>query len=213
MEKAIMLQISGYARCGKDTAADLIIESVNKYSNYKAKKFNFAKYVKIKTAEKYNIPLEHLFDDKIKTVYRKEMISVGDIERDNNPYIWCEMIINDFNIFIEECKAINKTPIILIADNRYFNEINYFKNTNKYDKIGSIDTLHIICNEKVWKQRLRDGYLDHLELRKNRSERDINQFNYDFDYVISNNSSKECFSNILSSIIGDIINNYEYIKW
>ena len=209
MSSALMIEISGYAQVGKDTAADLMVERINKDNRYKAKKFSFAKQVKIKTAEKYNINIQDLLDNIKKLMYRQEMISVGDNERDNNPYIWCEMLQKELDEFIKECESEDKKPVILLADNRYYNEIYYYRDKKKYNPVKMVKTIHLICNEKIWKERLKEKYLDHLELRKNRSERDINQFNFDFDFIIANNSTKNYLSNVLTITLSQILSEFE----
>jgi phosphomevalonate kinase len=203
MENFIIL-ISGHSKAGKDTLSDFLVDYINKNTHnydYVSKKFAFANSVKDNVAKKFNVPVSCLYNTETKEHYRKDMIMEGNDQRDINPFIWCELEYKRIQDFIEN----NKHFIIFISDNRYYNEIHFFKKKIKLENCKII-TLNIVCNEDTWRDRLGyNDYLNHLGLRLDRSERDINQQNCNFDFVVSNNSSKGMLFAIGRCVIDNLI--------
>lgn len=91
--------------------------------------------------------------------------------------------------------------VLIVPDLRYHNEIDGFKiRMQKYFK--RVVHIHVTTNLETlfWRVGTHDGLYKTLKLRFDRSERELTAATCDPDYLISNNKSKEVYSDMLYAI-------------
>ncbi|MCD7780283.1 MAG: hypothetical protein LUH05_06380 [Candidatus Gastranaerophilales bacterium] len=82
-----IIVFSGKQFSGKDTVAKILL---NKFKNFK--RIGIADAIKIKYSEKTGLSLEEI--EKNKSLYRQDLIDLGDWGRAENPDYWLNSIIN-----------------------------------------------------------------------------------------------------------------------
>lgn len=201
--------VSGRAKSGKDTFSNLLTDSLKEHElhhNYYPIRLSFAEEVKRKAANDYNLDFEKFINDfDYKEKYRDILIKVSNEARVNNPFIWCDMVHQKYNKLLPNLPK-NKIPLLIISDNRYYNEIDYYSLINK-ELFNKVITVHIHCNNIVMKDRIGEAnYYKWSMLAKDRSERELNPTSYEYDYIVSNNKSQEVLKNISFNIFQEEFN-------
>lgn len=156
MTKKIIV-FSGKQFSGKDTVARILLDNLKDF-----KRIGIADAIKIKYAQKTGVSLEKI--EKNKSVYRQDLIDLGNWGRAQNPDYWLNSILEyDGNT--------------IVTDIRLKHELNLFKSHGAF-------TIRVEADEEVRRQR---GILTALN---DITETELDNIS-DWDYVIFNNSTYE----------------------
>ncbi len=102
-----VITLTGKARSGKDTFANMLLERLPK-----SIKLNYADYLKLLANKLYGYTEE----DKVK--YRTHLQTLGtEIVRSNNPDFWTDIVMSTFDVLGSE------VDYLIVADARFPNEI------------------------------------------------------------------------------------------
>lgn len=158
--------ISGKRCAGKDYFADFITKE---YEGSKV--YRLADEVKREYAIANNKDFNRLlYDREYKEKYRQGIIDLGTKERSKDSFVWCKKLD----------QQISENKLVIIADVRYPNEIEYFK--NKYDVI----TVRITADDMTRKSR---GWEENPNIDNSETEILLDYYNHDF--VINNSLGKK----------------------
>jgi hypothetical protein len=153
-----IINISGKAQAGKDTAANNI-KNLLSGLGYSCLIVHQADYLKFICKEYFG------WDGKKDENGRGILQKIGtDIGRNRNPDIWVKVIELFINTFGEEY------DIIIIPDVRFLNEVEYFKNSH--------DVLNIRIIRKDFDNGLTEEQKNHL------SEISLDNYTFDVDLII-----------------------------
>lgn len=116
----IIIALSGYAGCGKDTAYQLIKD------RYNARRFAFADALK-------KIARYLTWDGNKDENGRRFLQNLGNIAREYNKNVWADLVVNDIEIWS------NDISLAVITDFRFPNEVNVLK--KRFSKVYTIRIL------------------------------------------------------------------------
>jgi len=172
---AIIL-ISGKAGCGKDTAADHIVDVLNK-NNQKTMKIAFANHLKYLAKQYFG------WNGEKDAAGRSLLQTLGTdlIRNQYNEDFWVDNVAD----IIEIAKNFFDYQHFIISDWRFINEVNFIETIFGYLKII-----------KVRIERPQYDKILNEEQEKHPSENDLDGFN--FDYILINNGSLEDYANNLT---------------
>jgi dephospho-CoA kinase len=162
------LAITGIMCCGKSTIANYLVEK------YNYKKFSFADVLK-----KFAVDI---FDMKGKD--RKLLQDFGTKMKEIDKCIWIKSL---------DKKIKDISDNIVIDDLRFKDEENYLRSIGF--KILKCDIDNDLQNNRL-KKTYSDDFNIHLECKNHESEKQTNQINYDFYYLINNETEKNIFEYI-----------------
>lgn len=115
-----VITLTGKARCGKDTFANLLLDQLPK-----SIKLNYADYLKLLANKLYG----YTEDEKAK--YRTQLQTLGtEIVRTNNPDFWCDLVLSSFDVLGDN------VDYLIVADARFPNEIYLDKWKDKFQIIN-----------------------------------------------------------------------------
>ncbi len=196
----MIISLLGKSKSGKDTSADYLVNNygfIKKSFSDPLKKacqslFLFSDEQLYGTQEEKETPDPRWFNCSARTALK----FVGtDLLRDNlnriMPGLENDIFIHHFKIWFEEIKKNNPSVKIVIADNRFQNETDFIKS------LGGI-VVKLVRNN-----------ITSNDSHQSESELDTIQ---NYDYLISNNQSKEKLYGILDDIFAAHTDpNYKYI--
>lgn len=170
------IALSGKMRSGKDTAASLIAE---KLAPEKLILLNFSDplYDVLKySCDSFNLPYQK---------NRKFLTDLGDFGRGQNPTVFLD-------IMQKKIDALKQYPhlSLLVGDARYPNEVDMLRSNG----------FSIIRIERPDEERAKHIAIE--ESQSHSSETSLDQYN--FDYIIYNNSSLAQFSSRIDSVMTNI---------
>lgn len=203
----IIITISSkYPREGKTTFAEILVDIINSKTHLLDKKYqpmllNFSDEVKTDVVKLHNLDINKLLkDSEYKALHRPKLIEHGNKMRKLEPKYWLNRLIEYYTLHRE----FNKQPIIIIPDRRYFNED--FKNL----KIKKLITIFIHTNLSILRKRVNNDeiFLSNLMLQYNESQREMKLDNYEFDYIISNNTTTKHLKVVGNAVLSEVL-NYE----
>jgi broad-specificity NMP kinase len=162
------IAITGVMCCGKTTIANYLVQK------YNYKKFSFADDLK-----KFAVDI---FDMRVKD--RKLLQEFGTKMKEIDKTIWIRRLDNKIKDIAHN---------IVIDDLR-------FKDEEKYLRLNGFKILKLDIDNNLQNNRLKNTYCNdfnmHLECKNHESEINTNQINYDYYYLINNESE----SNIIKYI-------------
>lgn len=150
--------IAGKAGSGKNEVANIIKETLSN-----SVVTSFSKYIKLFTLELTD------WDGRDITKPREYLQNMGDKLRAIDKDFLTKRILEDIEVYKRE--GISN---VIVSDVRLVNEIEYFKNLNKFDVIA------IRVNSKESKRKLTNDEMNH------HTELELDTYQ-GFDYVIENN--------------------------
>lgn len=154
-EKIIIL--SGKQFCGKDTVAKILLEDLTDF-----KRIGLGDAIKLEYGEKKGLTLEEI--EKNKSVYRPDLIELGNYRRSQDSDYWIK-------------KVIAQEGNIVVPDVRLQRELEFFKVANAFK-------IRVECDRN--NRALRGT----LKSEDDLTETDLDSVK-EWDYVIENNSSYE----------------------
>jgi hypothetical protein len=102
-----VITLTGKARSGKDTFANMLLEQLPK-----SMKLNYADYLKLLANKLYG------YTEEEKAKYRTQLQTLGtEIVRANNPDFWCDVVLSTFDVLGDNVNY------LIVADARFPNEI------------------------------------------------------------------------------------------
>jgi hypothetical protein len=212
MKPLFILISSDLPQQGKDTCAKFIQNSLKMYSNIESKTCSFADALKKYVHEKYNIDEERL---KIDPAYKEEIrplyIKEGDGARLYDSFVWCKKLLEAIMPFIKAVNIeIGDIPVIIIPDNRYLNEYDFFREKFLCGIDAFVWNIHIITNKSAMIDRFgKDRFEKLASTLMSRSQRELNTaFGIEFNSILSNNGTLDEFNLKTHTETSIIINNY-----
>lgn len=172
---AIIL-ISGKAGCGKDTAADHMVDVLNK-NNQKTMKIAFANYLKFLAKQYFNWNGEK--DDTGRTLLQQ--LGTDVVRNQYNRDFWVNNVVD----IIEVAKNFFDYQHFIISDWRFENEFSF------------IET--VLGHFRIIKMRIERPQYDKIlnkEQENHPSEKALDDF--EFDYILINNGGLEDYANQLT---------------
>ncbi|MBQ9246624.1 hypothetical protein IJ182_10200 [bacterium] len=170
----IILIFSGKQFSGKDTVAKILLERFKTF-----KRIGIADAIKMRYSQKTGLSLQEI--EKNKSIYRQDLIDLGDWGRAQSPDYWLNSII-----------AYNGNTIV--TDIRVEHELNLFK------KHGAF-AIRVEATEEARSQR------GTLASKNDNTETALDNIK-DWDYVIQNNGTYEELLQNTENLISAIINKY-----
>lgn len=168
--------ISGKRCSGKDTSA-VLIKKLLCEQGFNVCISSLADQVKYRFAKKFGLDYEKLINDyKYKSIHRKEIISFAQSEKKKDINVWVKLLLKRIN------EKNNDTEInyVIIPDNRFQHEIQYFEKMHKNQHI----LFRITSQDKSKFQR---GWSFNKDIDCHLSEVDLDNW-IKFDYTVPNDS-------------------------
>lgn len=123
--KRTLILITGYARAGKDTLADGIVEG----ARHNVLRFNFADALKQKCdffLESLEIggsdSLNSFYNDDFKVKNRQMLVVAGTLARSLDPDVFAKALVRRCQIQENNCDELNEPCTVVCSDWRYSNE-------------------------------------------------------------------------------------------
>ena len=160
--------ISGKRCAGKDYFANLLKKKYEDNQVYRLADEVKRKYAAINDKDFNRL----LYDRQYKEQYRQGVIDLGTKERANDSFVWCKKL--------DEQIRNDGTSGAIIADVRYPNEMEYFK--EKYNVI----TIRIVADDATRKSR---GWEKNPDIDD--SETEVLLDNYEHDFIINNSRDEK----------------------
>ncbi len=176
MTKSIkkIIVFSGKQYSGKDTIAKILLEELKTF-----KRIGIADAIKIQYSKQTGLSLEEI--EKNKSIYRQDLIDLGDWGRAKNPDYWLNSIIEyDGNV--------------IVTDIRVMHELELFRSHGAF----------CIRVEASQEARSKRGILTSVN---DTTETDLDDIK-DWDYIIYNNSDYEKLKNNVKILIEYLKVNY-----
>lgn len=215
MNNLVLIAANGTG-VGKDTAALLIQNVLRSYTaNKSAFIHHLGDFVKQEVAERFNAPIADMYDRSKKEIYRKAMTEVGNGDRViTDVHKWCRKLEE---LLAKYYDAVDDVTI-LIPDIRYPIEPERLKYSlsSKF----KIHTLYIYTSPESMHDRIvnaastKDNYILDKELMYYEwlhvnttypNQRQLNPATYNFDTIISNNSTLEVFEAFIKTYVDNVL--------
>lgn len=166
--------ISGKRCSGKDTCAMLLNELLENSTIS-----SFADQVKFQFAAKCNLNFERLLNDyDYKCKHRKEMIAYAQAEKEKDINVWVKSLLSRVN------GRKNIPKIVIIPDNRFLHETEYF---DQLTEVGQIYKIRIDCQRATREKR---GWEYNSDIDTHVSECDLD-FYGKWNCILPNNSTMD----------------------
>lgn len=162
-----IITLSGKQFCGKDTVAKILLEKLEDF-----KRIGLADAIKIKYSERTGISVEEI--EKNKSIYRPDLITLGNEGRAINPDYWINSILE------QDCN-------VIVPDVRMPHELEKFKSQNSF----------CIRVESTQEARAKRGALSKENDYTETALDDVKSW----DYIITNNSSYEKLQEEVDNLI------------
>ncbi len=175
--KKKIIIFSGKQFSGKDTVAKILLEHFKSF-----KRIGIADAIKLQYSKKTGLSLEEI--EKNKSIYRQDLIDLGNWGRNKDPDYWLNSILN-YN-----CD-------IIVTDIRVKHELNLFRSFGAF-------CIRVEADKEVRSQR---GILSSENDITETALDDIN----DWDFIVNNNGSYFKLQEEVKQLI-DKINEYYDIK-
>ena len=181
-----MIVISGKAQSGKDTVANMLMETMEN-EGFRVEILHYADLLKYLCKELYG------WDGKKDEFGRALLQHVGtDIVRAKNVDVWANFIRDIVLIFGEKCKW----DYVIVPDCRFPNEI-------EVPKASGIDVFHLHI--------VRDGFENDLTNEQQVHESEMAIDGYYYDYLLRNNSDLDELKKIVYVLMVRILIWTEYL--
>ena len=181
-----MIVISGKAQSGKDTVANMLMETMEN-EGFRVEILHYADLLKYLCKELYG------WDGKKDEFGRALLQHVGtDIVRAKNVDFWANFIRDIVLIFGEKCKW----DYVIVPDCRFPNEI-------EVPKASGIDVFHLHI--------VRDGFENDLTNEQQVHESEMAIDGYYYDYLLRNNSDLDELKKIVYVLMVRILIWTEYL--
>jgi phosphomevalonate kinase len=162
-----LIVFSGKQFSGKDTVAKILLA---KFPNFK--RIGIADAIKIKFSEVTGLSLEEI--EKNKSIYRQDLINLGDWGRAQNPDFWLNSIL--------EYKGDT-----IVTDIRVKHELDVFRSVGAF-------CIRVEANEEIRATRGK------LTSKNDSTETDLDNIK-DWDYIIYNNGTYENLTNSIEDLV------------
>jgi dephospho-CoA kinase len=179
---SICFLIQGKAQSGKDTTADYISYNLNKPTI----RFNLGHFVRKVCCSVYEVTMHDLLYNKKRIckrhgiTYREMQQTIGEGLRNIiGEDIWCDKLLYEYNRY-------EPGKVLIIGDNRYTNEIDFFK--KHFERVITIKVQRDGCDGSV-------GIQNHVS----------EQMDIEADYTISNNGSRVELYHKIDAIIRQVV--------
>ncbi len=169
-----IIVFSGKQFSGKDTVAKIVLENLRTF-----KRIGIGDAIKILYSQKTNLSLEEI--EKNKSIYRQDLIDLGDWGRAQDADYWLKSIIN------------NEGDIV-VTDIRLPHELNLFKSYSAF-------SVRVEANEEI---RAKRGV---LSSKNDLTETALDDFK-NWDYVIYNNGTYDELNKNTQDLIKHIKNYF-----